>query len=58
MDTTEIVYTSSKSYRACRVHREGKFLYAYDYWFGAYKMLGSKGQDIASFNVKEVKGDL
>jgi hypothetical protein len=56
MDTTEIVYSSTKYCLAHRVYREGKFLYAYDYWFGDYKMLGSKGQDIASFKVKEVKG--
>jgi hypothetical protein len=56
MDTTEIVYDGGRTYKAVKIKRNNKFLYAYDYWFGAYKMLGSKGKDIASFNVKEVKG--
>jgi hypothetical protein len=56
MDTTEIVYDGGRTYKAVKIKRNNKFLYAYDYWSGAYKMLGSKGQDIASFKVKEVKG--
>jgi len=51
MDTIEVTNDYVR-YKAFRVFRDGKFLYAYDYWYGDFKVVGSQGADIACFKRK------
>jgi len=53
MDTIEVRYALGEN-KAIAVIRDGELLYKYDVWNCTFRMLGSKGNDIARFKRKEI----